>query len=297
MILKYFLIVIISVFFLTSCNKLEDPPHDELTVSVTTWIGYSPLYYAYEKGWLQKENIRLVTISSLSENMYLFKTRHSDIYGGTQYEYLELKPIFSDLKPCIMLDKSNGGDMIMSNRTLDELRKEKVIDVYLEVDSINKLIIEDFISSKELKTKKLIIHNSDQVSISSQRFDMNKPTIIVTYVPYDNILDKKGFKEIISTKDGLDLLVIDALFTTSETYNNHEHQMKSLKRFIDLAITASKENPKEYYSVISKHIENFSYTNYNDAINDIIWINSGTGKLLEDKLHRQGVEMDTFICK
>lgn len=126
MIKKLFFLIIL-IILITSCSFQNNK---KLKISTSTWIGYSPLYYAKEKGWLEPLNIKLLNVVSLSENMYLYKAGNSDAYVGTQYEYSFLNK--ENLIPIIMFDKSNGGDIVMANYSIDDLLKiETKIDLYL----------------------------------------------------------------------------------------------------------------------------------------------------------------------
>lgn len=99
--------LLVSFFLLfTACSS---PQENRLKISATTWIGYTPLFYAKEKAWLKELNIKLVNVSSLSENMYLYEAGNSDAFVGTQYEYDLLSKTNNSLKPILMFDRSNGG--------------------------------------------------------------------------------------------------------------------------------------------------------------------------------------------
>ena len=150
MLKRIFLTTILLLSFI-SCSSDYDK---KLKISATTWIGYTPLFYAKEKGWLKELNIKLLNVSSLSENMYLYKAGNSDAYVGTQYEYDLLSQEDKSLIPIIMLDRSHGGDMVMSNMSIQELKDtSKTVDAYLEMDSVNNTMLKDFIKSYKLESK------------------------------------------------------------------------------------------------------------------------------------------------
>ena len=81
---KKFLLFAIIISLFSSCTLQN---HKKLRISITNWIGYTPLFYAKEKGWLELLDVKLLNVVSLSENMYLYKSGNSDAYVGTQYEY------------------------------------------------------------------------------------------------------------------------------------------------------------------------------------------------------------------
>lgn len=61
--IRVILISLISIIFLTSC---VNDKKDKLRVVTSNWIGYTPLFYAREKGLLDKLNIQLLSVVSLS---------------------------------------------------------------------------------------------------------------------------------------------------------------------------------------------------------------------------------------
>lgn len=271
------------LIFLGACSS---PSQDPLRISATTWIGYTPLFYAKEKGWLERINTKLINVVSLSENMYLYKAGNSDAYCGTQYEHSVLKNTVPSLIPIMLFDRSNGGDIIMSNHTIEELKNStSKIDAYLEMDSINYTILEDFIHSYHIDEKRINYIDRDQIDISTlKNTQPEKQVLIITYIPYDSALKKNGFKEILSTKNGLDLLVIDALYATEESFHKHKRQYTQVKTFIDDAIMALSRDPKEFYTTIKPYMEDLSYEDFLSSLDDIIWINSTIDETLMERM-------------
>ncbi|SMP88666.1 NitT/TauT family transport system substrate-binding protein [Epsilonproteobacteria bacterium SCGC AD-308-O04] len=280
---KKLLLIFITMFSLTSCSS---PQNEKLKISATTWIGYSPLFYAKEKGWLEPLNIKLLHVTSLSENLYLYQAGKSDAFVGTQYEYNILVKQKDSLIPVMLFDRSNGGDVIMSNVSVEELQKsEKTVDAYLEMDSVNNTLIKDFIKKYGLKNKTINYINRDQTQISIlDAKNIKKPTIIATYIPYGIALQKQGFTNIASTKDNLDLLVVDALFTTKKVFQNHKNQFTALKKLVDDALAALEKNPKEFYETVNPYMLELSYEEFTNSLKDIIWINKKISAELERRM-------------
>ncbi len=108
-----------------------------------------------EKGYLDKLNIELLNVVSLVR-ICILSTQEMLIFSmGTQYEYKVALQKNPEVIPIMLLNKSDGGDVIMSNLELSSLKnEEKTIDVFLELDSINSIVFEDFIIKHNLKDKK-----------------------------------------------------------------------------------------------------------------------------------------------
>ena len=280
------------LLFLQSCSSEYDK---HLKISATTWIGYTPLFYAEAKGWLKPLNIKLLNVTSLAENMYLYQAGKSDAYTGTQYEYGILKDDMPSLRPIMMFDQSNGGDLIMSNFSLKELQESnQTIDIYLEMDSINSVVLHDFLNSYKLSKKEIQYFNKDQTQIRNLKKRSN-PTIVVTYVPYNVILSEHGFKEIASTKENLQLIVVDAMFATSEIYEQHTKQFQALKKSVNRAVDALYENPKEFYLTIKPYILDMSYEEFEASLDRIIWVHKNITPALSQRLKNAGFPTEELL--
>ena len=280
--LKKSIFLVFAIFLFTSCSIQENK---KLKIATTPWIGYTPLLYAQEKGWLEPLNIKLLNVVSLSESMYLYKGNSADVYMGTQYEYNFLAQKIESLIPIILMNKSNGGDLVMANLSINELQNTKQeIDVYLEMDSINSILFENFIEKYNLKNKQINYINKDQAYISELK-NRDKPTIIVTYVPYNKILEKNGFKSLESTKDNYDLLVIDTMITTKETLNENKNTFIELKNLINKAIENLQNDPKEYYKTIKDYLLHSNYEEFSESLDDVIWINKDIPEKIIENLN------------
>jgi len=142
-------------------------PSQPFRISANLWIGYTPLFYIKERGWLKDANIEIVNVVSLYENMQMYAVGNADAFTGTQYEYHVQRQKHPDLAPAVLFDRSSGGDMVMSNQSLKALKNTKeTIDVYLEVDSVNSDLFKAFVKYAGMENQKFHILNLDPESIS-----------------------------------------------------------------------------------------------------------------------------------
>lgn len=172
------------------------------------------------------------------------------------------------------MDKSYGGDMIMANRSIEQIKKsDEKINVYLEMDSINHDLLEYFIAKHEIQKERLVIHNRVQDEIKLMKNSpKTPPTIIVTYNPYDIQLGENGFEEIASTRNSQDLFVVDAIYTSSKFYNEHPQEFKKLDKIIARSLEVLRKNPKEYYEKVKLYLDNPSYDEFLEMNKNIVWI-------------------------
>jgi NitT/TauT family transport system substrate-binding protein len=282
--LKRFFLIFLIILSFSSCTINDNK---KIKITTTTWIGYTPLLYAKEKNWLETLDIKIINVVSLSENMYLYKSGKADVYVGTQYEYNFLFNENKELTPIMIFDKSNGGDVILSNVSIDELIKtNKQIDAYLEIDSINSILLNDFLKNTNLQNKNINYINENQSNISRLKaVDMKNPTIITTYVPYNTILERNSFNELSSTKKNSNLLIIDGMYTTEKFLNENKDTFLKLKELLDKAIVNLHNNPKEFYETINPYLKNnTSYEEFLTSLDDVIWLNKDIPENILNKL-------------
>jgi len=280
---KYILPFLLLVIFFTGCSK-NGTDHSNiapLTISTNAWIGYAPLYYAKEKGYLKPLNMQLIVNVSLAEAADVYLMGNADIVSTTQHEYHTIQKSVPDTVPFILLDRSDGGDMILSNKSLEMIRQAKHIYAYLEIDSINADLLQDFIRFHHLDTKHFTFINKDQAQIQNLRPDPSKTILVVTYSPYDSTLKKAGFKVLSSTRSTKELVVIDALCTHKTLLKTQKQRFNALKKVIDRAIKEIETDPKGSYALIKGYLGNLSYTDYINAFSGIRWINHPSDTLLQ----------------
>ena len=276
----YIVTAVFLTFFLSACSLEKNAANEKIKIATNSWIGYAPLFYAKETGELDKLGFSLITNVSLAEAADVYNVGKADMVTTTQHEYHTLKKMMGDATPVILLDRSNGGDMILSNVPLDAIKSASKIVVYLEVDSINAELLQEFLKKNKIDPKKLSIVNEDQQKIQDVE-NSKTPTLIVTYTPYDISLRKKGFKEIASTKSIHDLVVIDALCARKKVISEHKERLVALKKVIDQKIEQIKKNPKSSFGYVKKYLGDMSYEEYLASLKSIEWINHPSKELLE----------------
>jgi len=171
-----FSFVILAIITAIGCSLSISQP---LRISTNLWIGYSPLFYIQQKGWLKEHNIEIVNVVSLSENMQMYESGLVHAFTGTQYEFKQMRKQTEDLEPTILLDRSLGGDVIMGNRDIETLQKAKTINVYLEIESVNKVLLDCFVELYGIDASVLHLINKD--SDESSMLPMkDEPTLIMS---------------------------------------------------------------------------------------------------------------------
>lgn len=266
----------------------------KIQISTNPWVGFTPFIYAQEKGWLEKTPFRFMWLVDLTDNARLYERGFTEGFTATQYELLHFKSKHT-IKPVFLIDRSYGADAIVSNRTVDELRKSKeIVDVYLEQGSLNDDFFDAFIVEKGLNKDHFHKIDASQKSISALQ-ETTTPVVIISYEPYLSGLLKKGYQIIASTRTMQTFYVIDALFVKEETIQGREKDFAKLKELFALGIERLQKNPHEYYETIKGYLEGQTYEEFMATTTQIQWLNQNHPDEIIKHLNAQQIKTDRLL--
>lgn len=268
---------------------------DSVRISINSWIGNTPLMYAYEKGWLAETPFTFVWLVDVSDHVNLYERGFTQGFSGTQFELFALKNDEDKAKPVLLIDRSNGADAIVSNRSLEEIVATKeYVDVYLNRDSVSEMMWKAFVDGHSLRAD-FALHDSSQKSILAMK-TQNTPSVIVSYEPYvTELIQNKGYSLLGSTKNLKNFYVIDALFVEERVIREHEKDFKTMKEAIKKAIDCLHRNPKEYYATVRPYLEGQSYEAFLKSLESIEWLCTAPRENIVAYLNQEGIATDRIM--
>nr|WP_320115098.1 hypothetical protein [uncultured Desulfuromonas sp.] len=290
---KWYRVLIVPLLLCSLCC-CDTTDRQEIRISVNPWIGFTPVAYAQQKGWLDDCPVRLLWVVGLEENVKLYRQGLSDGFVATQYEYLKL-PDPQKMAPYALFDRSCGADVILSNRTIDQLRTSSRITTHLEISSLNLDILHAFMEKHHLDPDHFILHPSDPGQSASLK-DPAEPTLIIGYEPYATQIERNGFQRIDSTRSLDQVMVVDALWLSTQLSEQDLKTIRCFKQAIDHAIHDLHDNPHDYYLTVQGYLEGQSFAEFEASLAGIEWINSREkSALAKNALQRQGIVTDTLL--
>lgn len=274
---------LLAIFLLSSCSEVPQKP--PLVISTDTWIGASPLYYAHAKGWLREANIEMLQSDSINETLERYNSGAADIVTGTVHEYHRLKQAHPDLIPVIIYDRSYGGDVILSNKTLRQIHESKQkIDLYLENNTVNEEMLNYFLADNNFSKEKFTLYDRTQSEIAKLSASKSaKPVIAITYSPYDIVLKKQDFFEIASSKNNY-YLVVDGFYISRKIAIAHAAQMQALRDAFARGVGEYHRDPKKFHKTVKPYLGNIAYEEFTRMVHNIQWTDDH--KLTATMLHQ-----------
>ena len=113
---------LLMLLVLSGCS---DEPVAPLVFGAVTWPGYEPAYVASELGYLDANRIHLAEFTNTTEVLRAFRNGQLHVAGLTLDEALSLRQSVPDLQVFMVVDISNGADVLMVRRDIKNLGQLK----------------------------------------------------------------------------------------------------------------------------------------------------------------------------
>lgn len=290
----FFLLIALGFGAYFFAEAFKENKDETIRISINPWVGFSPFAYAQEKGWLESTPFRLVWVVDLSDNSRLYEKGFTQGMTATQFELLHFKNP-NDFATAFLIDRSNGADAIVSNYTVEELRKiNGPIQLFLEQGSLNEDMFKAFIAENHLQNldfKPVNIAQDKMTRVESEK----GPVVLITYEPYLSGLIAKGFKEISSTKELKTFHVIDALFVQRRYLKDNEAEFAELHAIFQKALEKYHADPKEFYETVKGYLNGQTYEEFIRSAEKIDWITIRNHDAMIQKLQEQHIDTGSLV--
>ena len=216
------LFVLVLVFF-AGCTPKPSPP---FRIGTTTWVGYEPLFLARNLGYFDDTNIQLIEYPTTTEVSRAW--RNGAIEAGTLTVYEVLLLAESGLNPSVILvlDISDGADVILGKPELDSLADLKGRRVGLENSAVAPYLL-----SRALQSINLTVADLEIVSLKADEhenaFAEDKVVALVTYEPFSSRLLAAGASHLFDSSE-IPNEIVDVLFVHSYNLEEQPEQVKIL---------------------------------------------------------------------
>lgn len=221
--IKQLLLFTLLLAPLAGCTK---EPQSPLRIGTNVWPGYEPLYLARELGLCKENSIKLVEYPSSTETMRSFQNATIDAAALTLDETMQLLASGADIKVILVMDVSQGADVLLARpeiKSMSELRNRRV---GLESTALGAYMLTRALQSAGMKptdVKTVLLEEAEHESgYRDGRIDA-----VVTFDPVRTRLLAAGARQIFDSSmipgEIVDLLVVRGSFA-----KNNPGQVKKL---------------------------------------------------------------------
>ena len=259
-----------SLLVLLSCSKPVTP---KVKLALNQWPGYEFLYLAKEKGFFEKHglNIEIVETASLAETKRLFQQGKANAMASTMIESVMLASNSrSAVTLALITDYSNGGDRIVANVPITDIKQLKGKRVGVELASLGIFVLYKALQKSKIPLSEIDYRNVEQLDAIAA-FKANQIDAYVTYPPYSSLLVREFDLSTIFDSADIPNTILDVVTVASDVIQQDPLWIKRFHTVWQQVLDYEKRNPLEAHNIMASR-QGITGAEFKASLQDLILI-------------------------
>jgi NitT/TauT family transport system substrate-binding protein len=232
----------------------SEPPPEPLRIATNPWPGYEYLYLAEQLKLYAVEGVevQIFQFSSLNDARRAYERGQVDGFGGTLVEVLMAKEQ-SERQPQIIHvpDYSNGGDLIVAQAAISEVKQLQGKTVAIEPGTLNTYILARALNREGLTLDQVKLVSLAQADMFTA-LQKGEIDAAVTYPPHSiEMLKQLPLKQVFSTRE-IPGEVIDIIALDAQVIATRKADIQAMLRGLEAAHTYAKAHPDEAFRIMAE---------------------------------------------
>jgi NitT/TauT family transport system substrate-binding protein len=224
--LKALALLSVAVFCAITLPACFQSSQTALRIGTITWPGYANFYLARELDYYKPGSVLLTNYSSNDSMAKAFRNGEVDAIAITMSDALPLAEVVPDLRLVLVIDSSDGADVIMGQPSLTSLGNLKGRRVGVEASGLGA-----FFLTRALETVSLSPKDVNIVPLGAfeheQGFNQDKVDAVVTFEPTRSRLLAKGANQLFDSSK-IPGEIVDVLAVRENVLTRQQPQLRSL---------------------------------------------------------------------
>jgi NitT/TauT family transport system substrate-binding protein len=229
----------LGAIVLASCTKAEPP----LRIGANVWPGYETLYLARSLGYYDNTPIRLVDYPSGTEEVRAYRNGEIEGAGISIDQALVLASTNPDVRIVVVMDFSNGGDVILGQPEIKNLKALKGRPVGVESSALGAFIITRALEQQGMSPKDIKIISLG-VSEHERAFKKGTVDAVVTFGAARTKLLEAGAKTLFDSSQ-MAGEIVDVLILREDVINKQPQTVQALVEGRFRALDYLNKNPQD----------------------------------------------------
>ncbi|GAB4255900.1 MAG: hypothetical protein Kow0065_04280 [Methylomicrobium sp.] len=247
------LIALLPIYFHDSF-RATPAPVSPLRIGTNVWIGYEPLYLAQYQGAFDDYPIKLIEMPSATDVAQAFRNHLLDVAALTLDEALMLKRYAPDLRVFLVVDFSNGADVLLVNpNALTNLPELKGKRIGTEHTALGALMLDSVLHAAGLTVSDITLVPLT-VDIHESSYLSGKVDALITFDPHRSRLLQSGAVELFDSSHIPDRIV-DVLVTRQSILDNRLQDLTALAHIYFRTVDALHRKDVESLRVLAQGLE------------------------------------------
>lgn len=208
---------------MAGCAPGPEPP---LRVATNVWPGYETLYLARSLGLYDQAAIRLVEMTSASEVSHALRNGTVEAAALTLDETLSLMQDGVDLRVVLVMDVSNGADVLLARAGIKDLPSLRGERVGVEDGATGAVMLDAALQAGQLSARDVRLV-SLTVNQHAAAWWAGRVDALVTFEPVSSDLLAKD-AHVLFDSSQIPGRILDVLVVRADFLESHQAQIKTL---------------------------------------------------------------------
>jgi len=225
-------------------------------LGISTWIGYTPLYIAIEKGYFKDQGLDLeIVVFNGNEAQTAFAAGRLDGFTTSGDSLIVLANQGKDFKIVHVTDFSEGGDGILARNTVKDLADVKGRRIAVQEIAVSHFYLLFALAKVGLKESDVTLVNLSP-DAAAAAYQSGQVDVAVTWAPYLGQVNRqvKEGRIIHDTSKAPGLITDFYLFDTQFIKDNPK-AVKAFVKGVFRGLEYFKANRKEGLAIAAKRLE------------------------------------------
>jgi len=218
--------ILLGTFIILTLLTCKEKTIPQIRMAGIPWPGYEPLYTAASLGYFDS-NIRMLEFPSASEILRAFKNSNLEIAALTLDEVIYLSSEGFNGKIVLVLDVSNGADVLLAQKNITSASQLKGKKIGVEYTALGAYILARFLEINHIKLKEITMVPIE-VDSHEELFLAHKVDAVITFEPTKSRLLQKGANTIFSSSM-IKGEIVDVLFVREDIYQQYPDTISHIK--------------------------------------------------------------------
>jgi NitT/TauT family transport system substrate-binding protein len=226
-----------------------------LKLGHSTWVGYGPFYIARDKGFFKEEgvDVELVIMEDTPIKMGALMAGQLDLVASTADEFpIYMKPGIG-LHYVLAVDNSKGGDGIVANKDIADVKGLKGKKVAFEQGSVSQFFLNALLKDAGM-TQADIEPVNMAATDAGVAFNAKQVDAAVTWEPALSLGAKAEHGKLLLSSADKPGLITDVVAATTDTIANKKDDIKGFVRGWYKALAFIKSNPDEANKIMAQGV-------------------------------------------
>lgn len=211
---------LLGLFCLAGCSP---PPETPLRVGTLPWPGYESLHLAQSLSYFDPAHIHLTDMSNSSQILHGVRNGTLDASFSTLDEALGLIQDGVDVRILMVMDISNGGDVVMARPGIVNLRGKRV---GVENTAVGAMMLDAALNASNVNAQEIqLVAATEDEQFNFYKY--GKVDALVTFEPLRSELLKLG-AHILFDSSQIPGRIIDVMLVRADKMAAHDQALKEL---------------------------------------------------------------------